>query len=134
MLSPIGWRGRRQDALDIALPDDRIHVAQGTYKPGAPFAPRTNSFVFKNSVLILGGFEGGCLNPNADNWDHEANLTILDGDLSGDGAINLVDLNIWLASPSSAPFTSNTTIPEPATVALMVCGAAVLLRRRRLSK
>ena len=81
--------------------------------------------------------------PGDVNLDGEVNLLDLNawladgagqwsnGDLNGDGAINLGDLNIWLASPSASPFAPST-IPEPATLAVLIAGWGLTWRRRRV--
>jgi hypothetical protein len=48
------------------------------------------------------------------------------GDANGDGAIALLDLNKLTAN-----YNSTVTVPEPATMFVMACGAAALIRRRR---
>jgi Concanavalin A-like lectin/glucanases superfamily/Right handed beta helix region len=65
-----------QLALSVAVPDDQIHVAQGTYKPGTE---RTDSFQMKNQVAIYGGFPSG----GGDFADRDIELyqTILSGDI-----------------------------------------------------
>jgi hypothetical protein len=48
------------------------------------------------------------------------------GDANGDGAIALLDLNKLTAN-----YNSTVVVPEPATIFVMACGAAAMIRRRR---
>jgi predicted outer membrane repeat protein len=71
-----------QDALAVVGPDQKIHVAQGTYRPADPNGSREASFQLKNGVTIRGGFAGyGAVDP--DLRDAKVFQTILSGDLSG---------------------------------------------------
>ena len=47
-----------QDGLAVALADDEIWVAAGTYTPTVPDGDRTISFDLKNGVGLFGGFAG----------------------------------------------------------------------------
>ena len=70
------------DALDAALPGDKILVAVGRYLPDTTglFAPRNACFQMKNGVAIEGGYAGsGAADPNERNI--ELYETILSGDL-----------------------------------------------------
>jgi hypothetical protein len=79
-----------QDALNAAVDDDEIQVAQGAYKPdqgaGGTAGDRYATFQLVNAVTIKGGYAGfGESNPDARNV--ELYETILSGDLAGnDGA------------------------------------------------
>jgi len=74
-----------QDALAVA--DDQIWVADGTYKPDTNSSypdgtcERTATFQLINGVGIYGGFAGG--ETNLDERDWRTNETILSGDLDG---------------------------------------------------
>jgi hypothetical protein len=48
------------------------------------------------------------------------------GDANGDGSIALLDLNKLTAN-----YNSTVVVPEPATIFVMACGAAAMIRRRR---
>jgi hypothetical protein len=48
------------------------------------------------------------------------------GDANGDGGISLLDLNKLTAN-----YNSTVVVPEPATIFVMACGAAAMIRRRR---
>ena len=87
-----------QDALDDALTDDQIWVAEGTYKPDDDDAnhpdgtgDREATFQLINGVGIYGGFAGSedpCTFDLGE-LDFVTNETILSGDLDG----NDVDVN-----------------------------------------
>ncbi|MCP4258760.1 MAG: hypothetical protein GY774_14850 [Planctomycetes bacterium] len=73
------------DANDTQKPVE-IHVAQGTYTPdrgiGYVRGDKGAKFLLKSGVTIKGGFAGAdSEDPNA--WDHQAYITVLSGDLSG---------------------------------------------------
>ena len=57
------------------------------------------------------------------------------GDCNNDGAADVSDLSIWLSnrmtSSDSMPPAAMTSVPEPASIMLLACGAAMLIRRRR---
>ena len=68
------------DVLMAATAGTEIRVADGTYKPGLI---RTNTFLLKTGVAILGGFAGcGAVDP--DLRDLSIYESVLSGDLSGD--------------------------------------------------
>lgn|GEM_PF-2265152 len=79
-----------QGALDTAVSGDQIWVAAGTYKPtsdyGLGIGDRGKHFRAKNGVPIYGGFAGTETGLSQRDW--EDNVTILSGDLDGDGAIS----------------------------------------------
>lgn len=68
-----------QSALAAAFPDDKILVAQGTYKPGTS---TEDSFVLVSDVEIYGGYAGYGM-PDPDERDVTGFETVLSGDLSG---------------------------------------------------
>lgn len=73
-----------QSALSVAGTGDTIAVAAGVYTPDASL--RTESFVLKEGVVLLGGFSGVEPAINKTTMDArklEENMTILSGDLSG---------------------------------------------------
>jgi hypothetical protein len=74
-----------QDALAVALRDDEIWMAEGTYKPdeggGKTPGDRTATFQLIKGVDIYGGFAGTETRLEERNW--ETNETILSGDLDG---------------------------------------------------
>ncbi len=72
-----------QTALGLAVSDDQIWVAAGTYKPTVPTG-RTATFQLKTGVRVYGGYAGlGTPNPNA--RDIAANEAILSGDIGDEG-------------------------------------------------
>jgi len=78
-----------QDALMMAVEDDEIRVAQGTYRPDQfalsdrPNLGRAESFHLRSGVAIRGGYAGlGAPDPDA--RDTERYETILSGDRLGD--------------------------------------------------
>jgi hypothetical protein len=72
------------NAINLAAPGDKIHVADGTYKPTTT-SDRAGTFRLKNNVEILGGF-AGFGSPTPDARDVAANPTILSGEV-GDPAL-----------------------------------------------
>jgi len=76
-----------QDALAVAVANDEIWVADGTYKPDENTAnpsgtkDRTEMFQLINGVEIYGGFPSGGMWQDRDPNEYE---TILSGDLNGD--------------------------------------------------
>ncbi len=77
-----------QDALATAESDctiSQIWVAAGTYKPdqggGRSAGDPSTSFELQNNLAVYGGFAGS--ESSLDQRDHESNLTILSGDMSG---------------------------------------------------
>lgn len=59
-----------------------IWVAAGTYKPGSGTVDTMARFAITENINLYGGFDG--TESELDDRDPEANLTHLDGDLSGD--------------------------------------------------
>ena len=75
-----------QAALAVALPDDEIWIATGTYTPGTnPSA----TFALKNGVVIYGGFAGGETSVSQRNWTTQP--TRLSGDLLGNDGPNFTN-------------------------------------------
>jgi hypothetical protein len=69
-----------QQALAAATAGDEIHVADGTYKPGAN-ADKNATFQLLNGVALLGGYAGdGSINP--DSRDVKTFQTVLSGEIS----------------------------------------------------
>ncbi len=82
-----------QAALTAAGANDTIRVAKGTYMPDGGFTPvagahvngsgdRAAAFPLKNGVRLEGGY-AGLGEPNPDQRDIAASLTVLSGDLLG---------------------------------------------------
>ena len=93
-----------QDALSIAVSDDEVWVAAGTYYPdqGTGYTPgdRNASFELSSGVGIYGGFQGNETLLEERNWDlHETTLT---------GSIGLVGISddsyhvVWAIATSSS--------------------------------
>jgi hypothetical protein len=78
-----------QDALAVAVANDEILAADGTYTPDrdttnpAGTGSRSATFQLITGVRIKGGY-AGCGAPDPDARDIETNKTILSGDLAGD--------------------------------------------------
>ncbi len=74
-----------QDALDTAIADDIIWVAEGTYYPdigdGYTDDARDSSFKIPDGVAVYGGFNGTETSIDERNW--QSNTTILSGDIDG---------------------------------------------------
>ncbi len=83
----LSWTNAKQTlqaALDIALANDEIWVAAGTYKPSKLTDPgyiSSATFQLINKVAIYGGFVGGEISRNERNL--LANETILSGNIGG---------------------------------------------------
>ncbi|MBL4658812.1 MAG: FG-GAP repeat protein, partial [Alcanivoracaceae bacterium] len=84
-----------QDALDVAVSNHEIWVAQGVYYPdvggGQVDDDRLASFTLIDGVSIYGGFDG--TETQLNQRDPETNITILSGDITQDDA-NLDGNNI----------------------------------------
>lgn len=74
------------------------------------------------------------LNTVLSNWNQDVIAGVwTTGDPSGDGFVGIEDLNAVLGNWNAGKPPSDTTnIPEPASAAMIVMGAPLLLRRRRL--
>lgn len=70
-------------ALTAAVGGDEIWVADGTYLPSAVGA-RTDTFLMKSCVIVLGGFAGG--ETQRTQRDAAVNVAVLSGDLAGNDA------------------------------------------------
>ena len=65
---------------------DQVWVADGVYYPGSPGDERTVTFQLRNGVEIYGGFAG--TEGNLEERDWNTNITILSGDLDGNGLMD----------------------------------------------
>ena len=79
-------------ALDVAFKNDSIWVASGTYFP-TNGTDRDESFVLKEGIVLLGGFQGN--ESSAEERNNYLNKTILSGDIgesdnSTDNSYNVV--------------------------------------------
>ena len=70
------------DGLAVADPGDEVWVSSGVYYP----TNRRTGFALKNSLALYGGFAGG--ETNRSQRDHEANLTVLSGDVDRNDQTN----------------------------------------------
>ena len=71
-----------QEALDVAVANDEIWVAAGTYRPTAKYGGSSNhhkTFFVDKDIKIYGGFAGTESELASREW--ESNLTILSGDV-----------------------------------------------------
>jgi hypothetical protein len=75
-----------QDALEIAVANDEIWIAEGTYYPSEDDA--TVSFVMKDDVSLYGGFDGD--ETSIEERNLEKNETILSGEI---GDPNIIEDN-----------------------------------------
>ncbi len=104
-----------QDALLAAGPGDRIHVAQGTYKPSAEREPgdgRSATFALVEGVALLGGFAGaGETDP--DLRDPLLQPTVLSGDLGIPGvAFDNAYHVVWSEELSGATVLDGVTLRD----------------------
>lgn len=79
-----------QDALDAAIADDQIWVAEGTYYPDRNTGLRDSTFTLINNVSIYGGFTGTEDELNQRDWKQAE--CILSGDLQQND-LNTFDSN-----------------------------------------
>lgn len=79
-----------QDALDIAMWDVTIRVADGTYTPDRGTGDRGASFRLTGNVVWEGGY-AGCGESDPNERDIDLYETILSGDLDGDDIGDLDD-------------------------------------------
>ena len=95
-----------QDALAVAVADDQIWVAEGTYKPDANTAnpsgtgEREATFQLINGVAIYGGY-AGYGQPDPNERDFQLYETILSGDLNRDD-VDVSDPCDLLTEPTRA--------------------------------
>jgi predicted outer membrane repeat protein len=107
------------EALAVALPGDRIAVADGTYTPdtsGLP-NPRTATFRLKRDVVVEGGFAGyGAA--NADARDPAMYVTILSGDRFDDDLPDFVNYadNVFHVVTVDDPNITETTVLDGFTI------------------
>lgn len=79
-----------QDALDVAVFDVVIRVADGVYKPDRGTLNRSMRFDVRSSIALEGGFAGcGATDPNLNHRDTYA--VFLSGDLAGNDSGDLND-------------------------------------------
>jgi hypothetical protein len=99
-----------QEGLQVAkalnAPTD-VWVASGTYKPGTA-GQRDKTFNLTTKLCLLGGFAGTESNYNDRN--PAANITILSGDLDGDGTHNDQDAFSVLTLSEYSPDLFQTTV------------------------
>jgi predicted RecA/RadA family phage recombinase len=76
-----------QDALSLDCPDvTEIWVAQGTYYPDRGTQDRDSSFVMRNGISIIGGFDGTESEISERDWVN--NSTILSGDINDSDSLD----------------------------------------------
>ncbi len=80
-----------KDAVEIAIKNDEIWVAAGTYKP-TDDADRDATFELNNGVKLYGGFRG--YESSVEERDWMANQTILSGDIGVEGDVNDNSYNV----------------------------------------
>lgn len=70
-------------------------------------------------------------------FGQSSGATITDGDANGDGIVDGNDLPIWqkhFGETTSVPAASQTAIPEPSAIALLLAGQTILCFRRTACK
>lgn len=104
-----------QDALTNAVDGQFIYVAGGTYRPDQ--SDRSVSFVLKDNVKILGGFEGTEYPITASvvqNRNFDANTSVLSGDIDqndGSGDITGNSYHVVLVNPEiTGGITQNSVL------------------------
>ena len=84
------------DALEQSDPGSEIWVASGVYTPGDS---RTDSFVLKDGMIVLGGFLPGASSVSERN--PETAPTIFSGEIQGDGELENNSFHVVTGAPGA---------------------------------
>jgi hypothetical protein len=123
LISSVNWTSLNPTTL---LPDDGQFV-------------RWDDLGFSTSDLAPCDVDGlnGCTTADADIIRQNLLLTGASrgqGDLTGDGIVNLLDFKLWKSlAPGSGSFSLGGTVPEPSSLILLVTGLLSLTARRRVA-
>jgi hypothetical protein len=103
-----------QTALNNAVADDEIWVAEGVYKPARPGGSRTAAFNLKSGVAVYGGFAGGETRKGQRDWLNI--LTVLSGDLNGDDGADFLNNTENSYHVVDASYTNSTAVLDGFTI------------------
>ena len=104
--------GNLQDALAAAGAGDQIWVAAGTYVPTTDPGFRNGSFHMKSGVGIYGGFAGTETLLSARDSTGNTNITILSGEIQGDGNLYNNCYNVVHGNTDSTATLNSFTITQ----------------------
>jgi hypothetical protein len=111
---------------------DLSNFLQDNQTGSTPGLDIANLVTFHLQGTFGNGDPGDFMDLTFDNLALTGGVIALDGDVNGDGFVGIADLNIVLGTwNNGTPPAGNSSIPEPASLALLGLGGLAMLRRRR---